>query len=183
MRKEQTPVPESTGSHEEDLEEAINTLASANARNMFARKLPQTEVKMPPNALPPPHKVYTIPLENNVKAPVFDMKEEEPPSPERPPHHRHRSVPPRELYFSNGYMPKLADLRDAMRNNQIFHSRFNPVLELPETKKYYAAALKLQEGEEEGFVDEGIEDRDVLDILIPGAQGKEDDLLDRLKAR
>ena len=54
---------------------------------------------------------------------------------------------PRSLYFASGYMPKLSDLRDAMRNNQLFHSRYNPVLDLPETKKYYAAALKPIEGE------------------------------------
>ena len=69
-------------------------------------------------------------------------------------------------------MPVVADIRDAIRNNKIFHNRFNPALEIPETKKYYAAALKDIDGEKQGYVHEDVEDQDVLALLVPGAQAE-----------
>ena len=64
-------------------------------------------------------------------------------------------------------MPKLADLRDAIRNNQIFHNRYNPHLEDPSFKKLMAPAMKIQPGEVKGKVDEHLEEQPVLDLLIP----------------
>lgn len=49
---------------------------------------------------------------------------------------------PKSLYFTNGYMPKIADLRDALRNNSMYHSRFNPELETDDFKKLVGPALK-----------------------------------------
>lgn len=68
---------------------------------------------------------------------------------------------PRSLYFTNGYMPRLADLRDAIRNNTMFHNRYNPELETDDFKKLMAPALKKQPGEVKGKVDEQAETKDV----------------------
>ena len=114
----------------------------AAQRNMYGKQVPVTLLKMPFNAVTP-KKIETIPKDPPSRSKKRD-KEEEAPS-DQPPKkepHRHHSVPPRSLYYSNQYLPKLADLRDAMRINQVFHNRFNEVLELPETKRYYAAALR-----------------------------------------
>ena len=64
---------------------------------------------------------------------------------------------PKSLYFTNGYMPKLADLRDALRNNLMHHNRYNPELETEDFKKLVAPALKIQPGEIKGKVDEKLE--------------------------
>ena len=59
------------------------------------------------------------------------------------PEHKKKDVP-RSLYYTNGYMPKLSDLRDALRNNEIFHNRYNPHLDMPDIKRDFATAIKLQ---------------------------------------
>ena len=74
---------------------------------------------------------------------------------------------PKTLYFTNGYMPKLADLRDALRNNIMHHDRFNPELETEDFKKFIAPALKLQPGEIKGKVDNRLEQGDIHEILVP----------------
>ena len=66
---------------------------------------------------------------------------------------------PRSLYFTNGYMPKLADLRDAVKNNSIFHHKYNPQLEDPAFKEIYGRVLKKQPGEKDRCVDEAFEER------------------------
>ena len=50
---------------------------------------------------------------------------------------------PQSLYYTNGYMPKLADLRDAIKSNKIFHNRYNPELDDPQVRKYFKDAIKL----------------------------------------
>ena len=40
-------------------------------------------------------------------------------------------------------MPKLADVRDALKNNMMFHNRYNPDLDTEDFKKLMAPALKL----------------------------------------
>ena len=65
---------------------------------------------------------------------------------------------PRSLYYSNGYVPKLSHLRDALRNNNIFHNRFNPEFETSEFKKTYAPAIKRSPAEPVGKIDEKFED-------------------------
>ena len=48
---------------------------------------------------------------------------------------------PKSLYYTNGYMPKLADLRDALKSNTIFHSRYNAELDDPGLRKYFKHAI------------------------------------------
>lgn len=74
---------------------------------------------------------------------------------------------PRSLYFTNGYMPKLSDLRDAIRNNKIFHNRYNPNLDDPEFNRIFANAINRSPTEPAGKIDEAFEDQLVLDMLIP----------------
>ena len=74
---------------------------------------------------------------------------------------------PGALYYSNGYMPKLADLRDALRNNAIFHNRYNPHLDGPEIRRNFATAIKRAPTEEPGKVDEEYENQPLLEMLIP----------------
>ena len=74
---------------------------------------------------------------------------------------------PRSLYFTNGYMPKLSDLRDVIRNNKIFHNRYNPNLDDPEFNRIFANAINRSPTEPAGKIDEVFEDQLVLDMLIP----------------
>ena len=64
-------------------------------------------------------------------------------------------------------MPKLSDLRDALRNNEIFHTRYNPTLDTPEVKQAFATAIKRSPSEVPGKVDEEYENQPLLDMLIP----------------
>ena len=74
---------------------------------------------------------------------------------------------PKSLYFTNGYMPKLADLRDALRNNELFHNRYNPNLDTPEIRQAFATAIKRQPEETPGMVNEEFENQPLIDMLIP----------------
>ena len=55
---------------------------------------------------------------------------------------------PQSLYYTNGYMPKLADIRDALRANKVFHNRYNPALDDPKLRAYYKDAIKKTKEEE-----------------------------------
>jgi len=77
---------------------------------------------------------------------------------------------PKSLYITSGYMPKLSDLRDALRNNAMYHNRFNPEFETADFKKVYSPAVRLQPGEVPGKVDEVFENKPVLEMLIPRQQ-------------
>ena len=47
-------------------------------------------------------------------------------------------------------MPKLSDLRDALKSNKIFHNRYNPEMDDPQFKKYFKDAIKPTEEEIKG---------------------------------
>ncbi len=108
------------------------------------------------------------PIETNYYRPTY------PPNSES-----HQRAVPRSLYYTNGYMPKLSDLRDALRNNEIFHNRYNPELDTPAIRKVYQAAIKLQPGEVKGKVDEEFENQPVLEMCIPSHQ----DFIDKKRAK
>lgn len=55
-------------------------------------------------------------------------------------------------------MPKLSDLRNAVRNNKLFHSQYNPHLDDKDFRNVIKHALKRQPGETKGKVDEEFED-------------------------
>ena len=81
---------------------------------------------------------------------------------------------PQSLYYTNGYMPKLADLRDALKSNKVFHNRYNPDLDDPSLREYFKDAIKPTAAEKAGKVDEDFENQDLLKFLIPGHQHKAD---------
>ena len=108
---------------------------------MYKKTPPNTTVILPHDAIPPHKemKLKSVPQLPHIKDSAEDGDDDVEDGKEKQPK---QLLPPRDLYYSSEYMPKVADLRDAMRNNKIFHNRFNPALELPETKKYYSTALK-----------------------------------------
>ena len=88
---------------------------------------------------------------------------------------------PRSLYYANGYVPKLADLRNALRNNDIFHNRYNPHFETADFRKTYAAAIKQSPLEKPRMIDEKHEDQNLLDMLIPVHQKAVDKRLEKIE--
>ena len=72
-------------------------------------------------------------------------------------------------------MPKLADLRDALKSNKIFHNRYNPDLDDPQLREYFKDAIKPTKEEKEGKVDEHFENQDLLKFIIPDHQYKADE--------
>lgn len=76
-------------------------------------------------------------------------------------------------------MPKLSDLRDALRNNNIFHDRYNPHLDGPEIRKNFATAIKCAPNEVPGKIDEEYENQPLLEMLIPVHQA----VLDKQKEK
>lgn len=92
-------------------------------------------------------------------------------------------VLPRSLYYTNGYMPKLGDLREALRNNKIFHHQYNPQFESAAFRKYHAEALKLLK-EDPQNVDLDLENEiEVLDLLQPHHQRMQEKKLEKVKER
>ena len=78
-------------------------------------------------------------------------------------------------------MPKLSDLRDAIRNNTIFHNRYNPHLDDPEFKRVFAAAIRRSPHEQKGKIDEAYENQPLLEMLIPVHQKIEDKAREKLE--
>ena len=64
-------------------------------------------------------------------------------------------------------MPKLSDLRDALKSNKIFHNRYNPEMDDPQFKKYFKDAIRPTEEEVKGQTDENFENQDLLKFIIP----------------
>ena len=125
----------------------MNTLEDAAKRNMYGRHPAPLET--------PPKRIHFAMAQRRTSEPV---KKKEPFRPKFEPNTPAQSVHvPGSLYYSNGYMPKLSDLRDALRNNSIFHDRYNPHLDGPEIRKKFATAIKRAPTEEPGKVDEEYE--------------------------
>ena len=122
----------------------LNTLEQAAERNMYGKK--PLELQKQPSI-----KHHFAVRSNSTKTsnsyrPTFPpIKENE-----------MKNVP-RSLYFTNGYMPKLADLRNAIRNNLIFHNRYNPHLDDPEFKRIFDPAINRSPQEQAGKIDEAFE--------------------------
>ena len=84
----------------------MNTMENAAERNMYGKY---------PEKVQPSRNVHFV--QHRSSEPII-RKDPKPYRPSFPPlsEGKNRDVP-RSLYYTNGYMPKLADLRDALRNN------------------------------------------------------------------
>ena len=124
----------------------VNTLEAAEERNVFDKRYSAQHIVMPKEI---PKSVITRDhREGSEKKPNI----------------------PQSLYYTNGYMPKLADLRDAIKQNKIFHNRYNPELDDPQFKKYFRDAIKPSKSERKGETDENHENQDALKFIIPRHQ-------------
>ena len=85
----------------------VNTFKAAEERNMFGKRTSAQHLVLPQAA--PATVLFKDEREGGGKKPRI----------------------PQSLYYTNGYMPKLADLRDALKSNKIFHNRYNPDLDDP----------------------------------------------------
>ena len=148
----------------------MNTLEGAADRNMFG--------KYPEKIVPEGRNVHFA--QHRSSEPTASRKVSVPYRPTFPPLEESKKKDvPRSLYYTNGYMPKLSDLRDALRNNEIFHTRYNPNLDTPEVKRAFATAIKRSPSEVPGKVDEEYENQYLLDMLIPVHQ----DIVDKRQAK
>ena len=146
----------------------MQTIAEAAARNMRG-KYPEPRAPEPKSIAFKNHR-QSEPI---VKVKPLEVKKEV---------HVKKPTVPRSLYYANGHVPKLADLRDAIRNNSMFHNRYNPHFGTSEFKKAYGPALRRAPHEAPGKIDEEWEDQNLVDLLIPYHQEAVDKRLERYLA-